>query len=167
MLDRIVKTWESVLYHLEQQSRHRGLQLSRLVRAELHSEYTYQLSEIHVIDFIERTKNPNVTVIAAHLNMTRGAISKIMSKLLDRGDVVSFRQPDNQKNIYFQLTTRGEAVAKVHRIFHERAQTQIKELFSRYSAQELQIIQRFLSDVTTHVDLTLSPNSSDVRQEES
>lgn len=165
MLDQIVEAWELMLYHLERERIHRASQFSQILNAELHSRFAYQLSEIHVIDLITHIKSPNVTTIAANLNMTRGAVSKIMARLMTRGDVVSFQEPDNQKNVYFRLTERGEIVQNVHRLFHERARTHVKEFFSRYSPQELQIIEMFMSDVTAHVDVMLVPDGHIVQCE--
>lgn len=159
MLDQIIETWELMLYYLERERSHRASQFTQMINAELHLPFAYQLSEIHVIDLIAHMKSPNVTTIAANLHMTRGAVSKIMARLMERGDVVSFRHPDNQKNVYFRLTERGEIVRNVHHQFHERARTHVKEFFSRYSPEELRIVQMFMSDITAHVDVMLVPVS--------
>ena len=42
-------------------------------------------SETHCIDAIGRLELPNVTKIAGQMRMTRGAISKMTRKLLDKG----------------------------------------------------------------------------------
>ena len=57
--------------------------LSKLTESSCLDEYGY--SETHCIDFIGRLELPNVTKIAEHMGMTRGAISKMTKKLLAKG----------------------------------------------------------------------------------
>mgnify|MGYP002774489331 CR=1 FL=1 len=45
----------------------------------------YDNSELNCLDCIGRMKDPNVTSIAEAMNMTKGAISKIIRKLSDKG----------------------------------------------------------------------------------
>ena len=64
--------------------------LSKLTENQCLDEYGY--SETHCIDYIGRLELPNVTKVAEHMGMTRGAISKMTRKLLAKGDVYK-RQP--------------------------------------------------------------------------
>lgn len=57
--------------------------LSKLTEGKCLDEYGY--SETHCIDYIGRLELPNVTKIAEHMGMTRGAISKMTKKLLAKG----------------------------------------------------------------------------------
>ena len=50
--------------------------LSKLTEHEKLHEYGY--SEIHVVAAIGDLQNPNVTSIAKHMKMTKGAVSKII-----------------------------------------------------------------------------------------
>ena len=56
--------------------------LSKLTEGKCLDEYGY--SETHCIDYIGRLELPNVTKIAEHMGMTRGAISKMTKKLSQR-----------------------------------------------------------------------------------
>ena len=57
--------------------------LSKLTENQCLDEYGY--SETHCIDYIGRLELPNVTKVAEHMGMTRGAISKMTKKLLAKG----------------------------------------------------------------------------------
>ena len=57
--------------------------LTKLTENVCLEEYSY--SETHCIDFIGKTELPNVTKVAEHMQMTRGAISKMTKKLLAKG----------------------------------------------------------------------------------
>ncbi|EPZ45187.1 MarR family transcriptional regulator [Alicyclobacillus acidoterrestris] len=151
--DEVAQMWEVVLHHLEQE---KDRNVARLIEAfnekQLGLTDGYQLSEIHVIDLIGSMENPNVTSIAERMHMTRGAISKIATKLKQRGDIESFQLPDNQKNLYFRLTSRGERIRSLHADLHAQAEKRVVDFFSRYASEELQVIHTFLSDVSKHID---------------
>ena len=51
----------------------------------------YDNSELNCLDAIGRLEQPNVTALAGEMRMTKGAISKILHKLSDKGAVESYR----------------------------------------------------------------------------
>jgi DNA-binding MarR family transcriptional regulator len=105
------------------------------------------LSEIHVIDCIGKNKMPNTTFIAKNMNMTKGAISKITSKLLDKKLIKSNHLEENKKEIYFTLTAQGKVVFDAHEKVHHMANEKIKAIFANYSREELRTINVFLEDL--------------------
>ena len=57
----------------------------------------YDNSELNCVHSIGNLEMPNVTAIAADMHMTRGAISKILKKLAEKGVVDSYQLPDNRQ----------------------------------------------------------------------
>lgn len=55
------------------------------------------LSELHVIECIGKNGLMNVTAIATEMGMTKGAISKICTKLFQKQFVEKMQMLDNQK----------------------------------------------------------------------
>ena len=74
----------------------------------------YPHSELNVIQCIGATEHPNVSSIADQMNMTKGAISKIIRKLTDKGAITSYQLPGNRQKIFYQLTKQGEALFDAH-----------------------------------------------------
>lgn len=68
----------------------------------------YKPSEVHCIESIGKSVDPNVTKLAESLYMTRGAISKITKKLIKKDVIESYQKPENKKEIYFKLTEQGK-----------------------------------------------------------
>lgn len=62
--------------------------------------HNYGHSEIHCIHLIGKCEQPNVTKISSKLAMTKSAISRIVKKLLDNGDIESYQLECNKKEIY-------------------------------------------------------------------
>lgn len=107
------------------------------------------LSEIHVIDCIGKSQLTNSTFISKELNMTKGAISKITSKLLKRELIKGNHLENNKKEIYYTLTTQGKEVFKIHEILHKNEHEKFVKILSEYNKEVLSTINNFLDDLIT------------------
>lgn len=105
------------------------------------------ISEIHVIDCIGKNRLPNAKFIVKELGLTKGAISKITAKLLDKGFIKGSRFEDNKKEIYFTLTIQGKEIFEAHKKIHDIENEKIKTILEQYKKDELQIINNFLDDL--------------------
>ena len=110
------------------------------------------LAEVHCIDKIGSTEFANVTKIAAEMGMTRGAISKISKKLLNKELIDTYQKPVNNKEIYFCLTEQGQKVYDEHKKCHNQAQEEKLAILTTYSEYEQSIILRFLNDINQKYD---------------
>lgn len=86
--------------------------LSKLTADERLHGYYY--SEIHTIAAIGDLEAPNVTGIAAYMHITRGAVSKITKKLLERNLIEAYQQKGNKQKIFFKLTSAGQFLYDEH-----------------------------------------------------
>ena len=110
------------------------------------------LAEAHCIDKIGSMDYANVTKVAAEMGMTRGAISKISKKLLNKKLIDSYQKPENNKEIYFCLTEQGQKVYIEHKKCHTQARQEKVAILSMYSEEEQSIILRFLRDINQKYD---------------
>lgn len=112
----------------------------------------YKPSEIHCIEFIGENIDSNVTKLAESFYMTRGAISKLAKKLIEKGYIESYQKPDNKKEVYFKLTTQGKEIyathEKLHKEFHERD----KVVFDQVKDDEFNSMLRFIANYNKHLD---------------
>ena len=124
--------------------------LSKLTESSCLDEYGY--SETHCIDFIGRLELPNVTKIAEHMGMTRGAISKMTKKLLAKGLIEKYTLETNKKEIYFKLIDQGmllfEEHAKRHRLWEKRDM----EFISKYPKEELEVLYKFMREFNGYLE---------------
>lgn len=107
----------------------------------------YSLTELHVIHCIGEESMRNLTTISEYMSMTRGAVSKICSRLQNKGAIEKIKLADNQKEIFFILTAEGERLFHAHEVLHQQSQAKWSVLFEQYDQQEKQAIKRFFSDV--------------------
>lgn len=124
--------------------------LSKLTESSCLDEYGY--SETHCIDFIGRLELPNVTKVAEHMGMTRGAISKMTKKLLAKGLIEKYTLETNKKEVYFKLTDQGKLLfdehAKRHRLWEKRDM----EFLLRYRKEEVDVVYRFMKEFNGYLE---------------
>jgi len=110
------------------------------------------LSELHVIQCIGTKALMNVTAITEDMGMTKGAISKICTKLFNKQFVEKMKMLDNQKEIFFRLTDKGNEIYIAHETLHQQAEEKLLLLLNQYTEAELSLIQRFVKDVGAHLE---------------
>ncbi|MGL4740750.1 MAG: MarR family transcriptional regulator [Sarcina sp.] len=112
----------------------------------------YKPSEIHCIEFIGENVDSNVTKLAEAFYMTRGAISKLSKKLIEKNYIESYQKADNKKEVYFRLTKQGKEIytthEKLHKEFHERD----KSVFNQVKDAEFDSMLRFIANYNKHLD---------------
>lgn len=124
--------------------------LSKLTESQCLDEYGY--SETHCIDFIGRLELPNVTKVAEHMGMTRGAISKMTKKLLEKGLIEKYTLETNKKEVYFSLTKQGRLLFEEHAKRHERWENRDMEFLSRYSTGEVCMVYKFMKEFNEYLE---------------
>jgi DNA-binding MarR family transcriptional regulator len=98
-------------------------------------------SEFHVIEITGKHPEKNLTAIASHLGVTKGAISQTVRKLEKKGLVKKVGLPGNKKNVVLELTDSGWKAFEWHRSLHEFMETEIRKELEQMSYSE---IERFL-----------------------
>lgn len=105
------------------------------------------INEVHAIDYIGDTKNPNVTKITEFLKITKGGVTKITKKLMDKSYIESYQIEGNKKEKYFKLTEEGRKIFLKHKLIHEESVNRDKLIFDKFDDYENKIISRFLNEL--------------------
>lgn len=105
------------------------------------------ITECHVISCIASIKEANGITIAEKLRMTRGGISKIANRLIEKNLITTYKDEINQKKIFYKLTPLGEKVDKIHNQLHSENHQSLCDIASNYTSQEQEIILRFIKDL--------------------
>lgn len=105
---------------------------------------SFSNSEIHTIDIIGNLDDVNGVLIASKLEMTRGAISKIISKLNKKNVVDKYQLDDNKKEIYYKLTDYGKEIYNKHKVAHSDWENRELEFFNKLDKNEKETVNNFL-----------------------
>lgn len=122
----------------------------------------YKSSEVHCIESIGRNADSNVTKLAESFYMTRGAISKITKKLMQKGIIESYQKPDNKKEIYFKLTEQGQSIYKIHEELHKEFKERDKAVFEPVTEEQFDIMLRFMERYRRHLDAEIKKQGLDI-----
>jgi DNA-binding MarR family transcriptional regulator len=110
------------------------------------------MSEVHVVEQIGHAGSINVTRLAEKMTMTKGAITKINTKLLARDWIEKIEFTGNTKEVHYQLTAMGLQVYQVHNHYHEMAENQFHQFLQPYSDAQLAFIATLMGDVSQALD---------------
>lgn len=103
-------------------------------------------AECHVIDYIGKNRLTNAVGISNALGITKGGISKLTSRLSEKGFLEPYRMEGNRKEIFFTLTPSGKEVFEINARIDAQINERLLVLMSEYSPEELDVITRFLND---------------------
>ncbi|PGW71515.1 MarR family transcriptional regulator [Bacillus cereus] len=112
----------------------------------------FKSSEVHCIEYIENNADSNVTQLAEAFYVTRGAISRMTKKLIQKGLVESYQKSENKKEIYFKLTEHGKEIYKIHENLHKEFQERDKAVFEQVTEEEFDSIISFVEKYSRHLD---------------
>ncbi len=72
----------------------------------------FSAAQIQVIEYVLENEHQKMIEISNRLGITRGAFSKNVKKLIDKGLLEKFQYPNNKKDIYLRVTESGKATYK-------------------------------------------------------
>jgi len=102
-------------------------------------------SEIHTIQAIGKSTGINVTQLAEKMGVTKGAVSQMVSKLVEKGMVRKTRTQNNAKEVVLELTELGRIGFRNHESFDMKVLDSVRE----YCGSDLETkLDTFLSVMT-------------------
>jgi DNA-binding MarR family transcriptional regulator len=140
--DLLIKTQ----HQLEQYQQRESMSFLKEINEHFEGIGSLNLTDIHVIACIGQHGPINVTTLADRIELSKGTVSKVSTKLLKEGWIRKTQLNDNKKEIYFRLTPSGKKLFFVHEQLHVKAQHQLYQFLERYSPEELNVLKRLLSD---------------------
>lgn len=105
------------------------------------------ITEFHVISCIGNEEKVNGIKLSKKTGMTRGGISKVVSNLIKKGLIISYKDGVNKKKIFYKLTPLGEMINEIHNNKHKERNKELMNKINKYTKQEKDIILRFIKDL--------------------
>ncbi len=123
------------------------------------------ISEIEFIKAIGRHPNINITELAEHLGITKGAVSQMTAKLDEKNLIQKGRNIGNQKEVRLNLTEKGavnfQKAEEIYFEIFEKIDAQIKKV----NLEEMELIIESFSSVENFLQsrlLNLKPKNENV-----
>jgi len=108
------------------------------------TNYPVYQSEIHMLDFIGRHPDRNISELAEEVGMSKSAVSQIITKLHVKNFIVKERY---KKEVTVRLTERGNELFNGHREYHETLnQYSVFKNTEKYPTATKALLAEFLAE---------------------
>lgn len=77
------------------------------------------LSEVHVLEAIEKTQEPSMSHIASKLHITVGSLTTSIKKLVKKGYVQRFQDSNDKRKVILENTEEAKVILSKHDAFHQ------------------------------------------------
>lgn len=105
-------------------------------------------AEVIFLECISRNHGENVSGLARCLRVTKGAITQISAKLLQKALIALVKREGNKKEKYYRLTRLGQQVLRQHHMDYEEANHRMYLFFSELRPSEMDVLSAFLEQLT-------------------
>ncbi|KRN28396.1 hypothetical protein IV38_GL001396 [Lactobacillus selangorensis] len=102
------------------------------------------VNELHVLTALDQPEEQRGADLVSQLDLTQGAISKLVTRLTKQKLLEKYHQPDNRRDTYLRLTPFGKEVAAAHAHYHQVQDVATKKYMNQFSKEELATVTRFL-----------------------
>lgn len=77
------------------------------------------MTEIHIIEAVEKVDVPSMSEVANKLMVTPGTLSTSVNRLIQKGYIKSERSEKDRRVVLLSLTERGKEAFQIHEDFHK------------------------------------------------
>ena len=98
--------------------------------------------------------NPEVgvTELAGKGGVTKGAISQIAHKLVNKGLITKYQDPENGRRVIFQLTNKGNVAYYSHQRMHDDVDRELFDYVRKLRPIQFKVLERFLDLIEQGID---------------
>lgn len=104
---------------------------------------------LHVLDAIGTLEPVNGITISKQFGFSKGTVSKITKRLVQKNIILPEYLPDNKKEVLFRMTKLGQDIYRLHQAMHQQIDLGANRFLQRYTEDELQFLVHALRD-TAH-----------------
>ncbi len=105
------------------------------------------MSEIHVLEAVEKVDPPTMTNIANKLGITVGSLTVSVNTLFQKGYLSRERDPDDRRKVIIGLLPKAESVLEMHNDFHN---DMINSVFEDLKLEEDEILISSLKRLSSY-----------------
>ncbi len=110
-------------------------------------------SERHMIDQIGDNPRMNLTEFARSVGVTKGAISQVVKKLEGKGVIRRYKEIDNDKEVFIELTDLGRDIYEKHKKVNEESIVPLYEELRKYSDDKVYFLLEMFKWFDSFLDL--------------
>jgi len=113
-------------------------------------------SEIHTIEAIGRNAGINVTDLATLQGVTKGAVSQVIRKLVEKEMAVRMKDERSDREVLLMLSPTGKIAYEAHKKFHARIDPHLMDLVEQADEEKITFIVSVFKAIDSFCDQVLS-----------
>ena len=98
-------------------------------------------SEIHMICAVDSFDGVGVTELAEQMSVTKGAVSQVVAKLVEKGMLVKEPDPENRARVVVRTTQLGHSASEGHRRFHQEHDQEFLQYLSELDEEAYAVVR--------------------------
>ena len=114
-------------------------------------------AEMQLLETIFRYPDENVSALSLRMGITKGAVTQVVTKLMDKQLLSRVQRDGNRQKAYFKPTPHGRDIIERHHRHHRKANRQLCEFITTLEDQEARSVFRFLECLTECVPFSQFP----------
>jgi len=108
--------------------------------------------EIHTLQAIGQNPKINITALAKHMGVTKGAVSQMVAKLIKKKMVWKTYAKDNKKEVILELTNLGWTGFHNHEKFHVDMFSIAREYYGEQLKTKIEMFKTVMTDLNAILD---------------
>lgn len=108
---------------------------------------TLSMNEVHVLEAISLSEEPNMTSIAAKLGITVSSATTSINTLVQKGFVRRYTDENDRRKVLIALESPAKKVLKVHDFYHQKM---IDSIFEDLKVEEDEVLIGSLKKVASY-----------------
>ena len=109
-------------------------------------------SERHMLDTIGHNSGMNISELARDQGVTKGAVSQIVKKLEGKQVIQRYKQAENDKEVFVELTKLGEEIFSKHQRVNEETIIPLQEELLKYSDDKVYFLIEMFKWIDSYLD---------------
>ena len=109
-------------------------------------------SERHMLDTIGNNSGMNISELARDQGVTKGAVSQIVKKLEGKQVIQRYKQAENDKEVFVELTKLGEEIFSKHQRVNEETIIPLHEELLKYSDDKVYFLIEMFKWIDSYLD---------------
>ena len=109
-------------------------------------------SERHMLDTIGENPAMNVSEFARNIGVTKGAVSQVVKKLEEKQVVRRYKQAENDKEVFIELTNLGKDIYKKHKETNEESIIPLHDELLKYSDDKVYFLIEMFKWIDSYLD---------------
>ncbi|MCD6346264.1 MAG: winged helix-turn-helix transcriptional regulator [Bacteroidales bacterium] len=109
-------------------------------------------AEMHMVMLIGQNPASGVTELAAKAGTTKGAVSQMIQRLVNKGLICKSSSPASGRRVFLELTNRGKVAFYSHERLHEESDRGLILFIERLHRDQVKVLEKFLMLVEQGID---------------